>query len=54
MLAREPFSRASEEGDERRLPIVYARKTDIRFPPSLRADVTGAARGLAPIVFALI
>lgn len=29
---------------------MYARKTDIRFPPSLRADVAGAARGLAPIV----
>ena len=29
---------------------MYARKTDVRFPPSLRADVSGAASGLAPIV----
>ena len=29
---------------------MYARKTDIRFPPGLRADVAGAVRGLAPIV----
>jgi heme-degrading monooxygenase HmoA len=49
MRAREPFSRARKE-NERRRRIVYARKTDIRFPPSLRADVAGAARGLAPIV----
>ncbi len=29
---------------------MYARKTDIRFPPSLRADVAGVVRGLAPIM----
>ncbi len=29
---------------------MYARKTDIRFPPSLRADVAGAVRGLVPIL----
>jgi len=49
MRAREKGSRARKE-NERRRPIVYARKTDIRFPPSLRADVAGAARGLTPIV----
>ena len=29
---------------------MYARKTDIRFPPNLRADVASAVRGLAPIM----
>ena len=29
---------------------MYARKTDIRFPPSLRAEVAGTVRGLAPIL----
>ena len=29
---------------------MYARKTDIRFPPSLKGDVADAVRGLAPVV----
>ena len=49
MRAREKGSRARKE-NERRRAIVYARKTDIRFPPGLRADVAGAVRGLAPIM----
>jgi heme-degrading monooxygenase HmoA len=29
---------------------VYARVTNIRFPPELRAEVTGVAQGLGPIL----
>src|SRR5215213_5502322 len=33
-----------------RRPIVYARVTNIRFPPAIRAEVSGVARGLGPIL----
>ncbi len=46
--AGEQLARARKP--ERRRAIVYARKTDIRFPPSLRADVAGVVRGLVPIL----
>jgi heme-degrading monooxygenase HmoA len=29
---------------------VYARVTNIRFPPEMEAEVTGVAQGLAPIL----
>jgi heme-degrading monooxygenase HmoA len=29
---------------------MYARVTNIRFPPEMRAEVTSVARGLAPIL----
>jgi heme-degrading monooxygenase HmoA len=29
---------------------VYARVTNIRFPPAIRAEVSGVARGLEPIL----
>jgi heme-degrading monooxygenase HmoA len=29
---------------------VYARVTNIRFPPQMRAEVSGVARGLGPIL----
>ncbi len=29
---------------------MYARVTNIRFPPAMRAEVVGVARGLVPIL----
>jgi len=50
MWARGDGSPARETGGEKEARTVYARKTDIRFPPGLRADVASAVRGLAPIM----